>query len=166
MRWTCPKCGKKLEVSNEQLIANDGVIVCPQCLLQAHQPIPKARITPREDTPRTTAPRRKQQQQSISFDSNEPPEYKPSNTTPPPHKTRMKQASTSYRYTGLTGSSNNDESKWPAAPKRKTTGKKKSKKKKQDSGMSAWGCMGRTIVFTLVLFAAYVFFGLLLEALQ
>ena len=32
--------------------------------------------------------------------------------------------------------------------------------------MSAWGCLGRTIVFTLVLFAAYVFFGLLLEALQ
>lgn len=40
MRWTCPKCGKKLDISNEQLIANDGVIVCPQCLLQARQPIP------------------------------------------------------------------------------------------------------------------------------
>jgi predicted Zn finger-like uncharacterized protein len=59
MRWTCPKCGKKLEVSNEQLIANDGVIVCPQCLLQAHQPIPKARVTAREDkeAPRTTTPK-------------------------------------------------------------------------------------------------------------
>ena len=32
--------------------------------------------------------------------------------------------------------------------------------------MSAWGCLGRTVVFTLVLFALYVFFGLLLEALQ
>ena len=164
MRWTCPKCGKKLEVSNEQLIANDGVIVCPQCLLQAHQPIPKARITAREDKerPHTTAPRRKPQQ-SISFENSTPPEYKPS--TPPPHKTRMKQATTSYRYTGLTGSNDND-TKRPAAPKRKSTGKKKSKKKKQDNGMSAWGCLGRTIVFTLVLFAAYVFFGLLLETLQ
>ena len=164
MRWTCPKCGKKLEVSNEQLIANDGVIVCPQCLLQAHQPIPKARITAREDKerPHTTAPRRKPQQ-SISFENSTPPEYKPS--TPPPHKTRMKQATTSYRYTGLTGSNDND-TKRPAAPKRKSTGKKKSKKKKQDKGMSAWGCLGRTIVFTLVLFAAYVFFGLLLETLQ
>ena len=84
MRWTCPKCGKKLEVSNEQLIANDGVIVCPQCLLQAHQPIPKARITTREDKPGTTAPRRKPQQ-SISFENSTPPEYKP--LTPPPHKT-------------------------------------------------------------------------------
>ena len=163
MRWTCPKCGKKLDISNEQLIANDGVIVCPQCLLQAYQPIPKARITAREDKekPRTTAPRRKAQQ-SISFENNTPPEYKPS--TPPPHKTRMKQASTSYRYTGLSG--NSDTGTQRPATKKKTTGKKKSKKKKQDTGMSGWGCMGRTIVFTLVLFAAYVFFGLLLEAMQ
>ena len=164
MRWTCPKCGKKLEVSNEQLIANDGVIVCPQCLLQAHQPIPKARVTAREnqDRPRTTAPSRRRPQQDISFDNNTPPEYKPS--TPPPHNTRMKQASTSYRYTGMTGSNDNG-TKRPSAPKRPSTGKKKSKKKK-DNGMSAWGCLGRTIVFTLILFAAYVFFGLLLETLQ
>ena len=39
MLWTCPKCGKKLRISNEQLISNDGVIVCPQCLLQERQPI-------------------------------------------------------------------------------------------------------------------------------
>jgi predicted Zn finger-like uncharacterized protein len=164
MRWTCPKCGKKLEVSNEQLIANDGVIVCPQCLLQAHQPIPKARVTAREDkeAPRTATPKRKPQQ-SISFENNTPPEYKPS--TPPPHKTRMKQASTSYRYTGLSGNSDNG-TKRPTAPKRQSTGKKKSKKKKNDAGMSPWGCLGRTVVFTLILFAAYVFFGLLLEALQ
>jgi len=158
MRWTCPKCGKKLDISNEQLIANDGVIVCPQCLLQAHQPIPKARVATREDKP-TTAPKR--QQQNINFDSDTPPEYKPS--TPPPHKTRMKQASTSYRYTGMTG--NNGGTSTQTTTKRKSTGKKKSKKKKKD-GMSALGCLGRTIVFTLVLFAAYVFFGLLLEALQ
>ncbi len=155
MRWTCPKCGKKLDVSNEQLIANDGVIVCPQCLLQAHQPIPKARITERTAEPEP-APRRKSSE-TIDFDT--PPEYKPS--TPPPHKPRMKQASTSYRYTGMSGSNSSSNT-----PKRKPSSKKKSKKKKNSEGMSAWGCMGRTIIFTLVLFAAYVFFGLLLDALQ
>ncbi|MBQ9822561.1 MAG: hypothetical protein IJM58_10605 [Muribaculaceae bacterium] len=155
MRWTCPKCGKKLDVSNEQLIANDGVIVCPQCLLQAHQPIPKARITERTAEPEP-APRRKSTE-TIDFDT--PPEYKPS--TPPPHKPRMKQASTSYRYTGMSGSNSSS-----STPKRKPSSKKKSKKKKNSEGMSAWGCMGRTIIFTLVLFAAYVFFGLLLDALQ
>jgi len=156
MRWTCPKCGKKLDVSNEQLIANDGVIICPQCLLQAHQPIPKARVsTRREDKSSASSPKR--QQQSINFDTETPPQYHP--TTPPPHKPRMKQASTSYRYTGL-GSGNNSN-----PPKRKSTPKRKSKKKK-NQGMTPWGCMGRTVVFTLVLFAAYVFFGLLLESFQ
>lgn len=158
MRWTCPKCGKKLEISNEQLIANDGVIVCPQCLLQAHQPIPKARVTARDDSP-SKPPKR--EQSSISFESTMPPEYHP--TTPPPHKTRMKQAKTSYRYTGLRGNDGNTPS---TATNKRPTGKKKSKKKKKSKGLSGWGCMGRTIVFTLVLFAAYVFFGLILEALQ
>ena len=155
MRWTCPKCGKKLNISNEQLIANDGVIVCPQCLLQARQPVPKVSVTARDDKPKA-APRR--QQQTISFNTDTPPEYK-SSTTPPPHKTRMKTATTSNRYTGLSGSDSTPQ-------RRKSSGKKKSKKKKKQQGMSAWGCLGRTVVFTLVLFAAYVFFGLLLEALQ
>ena len=152
MRWTCPKCGKKLDISNERLIANDGVIVCPQCLLQARQPIPKARESARSDKPAV----QRKPAESITFDT--PPEYKAS--TPPPHKPRMKQASTSYRYTGLSGDTTSN------GPKRKTSGKKKSNKKKQSQGMSALGCLGRTIVFTLVLFAAYVFFGMLLEALQ
>ena len=158
MRWTCPKCGKKLDVSNEQLIANDGVIVCPQCLLQAHQPIPKAHVRAHEDKPSASAPKR-QAGASISFDTSDtPPQYKPS-STPPPHKTRMKPASTAYRYTGLSGDNS-------TAPKKPAAKKKSRKKKKHSDGMSPLGCMGRTIVFTLVLFAAYVFFGLLLDALQ
>lgn len=146
MRWTCPKCGKKLDISNEQLIANDGVIVCPQCLLQARQPIPKKRSTSTAASEESSTP--------------PPPRKSGSNaSTPPPHYTRMKQASTSYRYTGPGGSSSNT----PATKKKST--KKKSKKKKQ-AGMSAWGCFGKSIVFTLILFAAYVFFGLLLESIQ
>ncbi len=154
MRWTCPKCGKKMDISDERLIANDGVVVCPQCLLQARQPVPKATVTPRADKPKASSRR---QQQTISFNTDTPSEYKPSAPTPPPHKTRMKPASTSYRYTGLSGSDS-------TPPKRKPSGKKKSKKKQQP--MSGWGCLGKTLVFTLVLFAAYVFFGLLLDALQ
>ena len=160
MRWTCPKCGKKLEISNEQLIANDGVIVCPQCLLQAHQPIPKARVRTRDDNPSQPTTR---QNRNIDFSSDTPPEYK--STTPPPHKTRMKQASTSYRYTGLSGDRGDITGQRPAT-KKKNTGNKKSKKKKKTEAMSSWGCLVRTIIFTLILFAAYVFFGLLLESLQ
>jgi len=162
MIWTCPKCGKKLKISDEQLIANDGVIVCPQCLMQARQPMPKTRSTSTIDKA-TQSTRRQRPNTTIDFDTDTPPVRQPS--TPPPHKTRMKQASTSYRYTGLGGSNDNGDTH--SAPKRKTTGKKNSKKKKkQPAVMGAWGCLGRTIIFTLVLFAAYVFFGLLLEALQ
>ena len=145
MRWTCPKCGKKLDISNEQLVANDGVIVCPQCLLQARQPVPTARVAARYDEADAATP--------------PPPKSSSNNATPPPHKTRMKQATTSYRYTGLSGDS--------GTKKKNTSTRKKSKKKKKgQDDMSALGCLGRTIVFTLILFAAYVFFGLLLEALQ
>ena len=160
MLWTCPKCGKKLRISNEQLISNDGVIVCPQCLLQARQPIDRPVDMSRHEQPEVPdAPKRKSTTTRDTV-----PEYKP--TTPPPHKPRMKQASTSYRYTGMSGESGSGTTQRPAT-KRKSTGKKKSTKKKNATdGMSAWGCLGRTIVFTLVLFAAYVFFGLLLEAMQ
>ena len=150
MRWTCPKCGKKLDISNEQLIANDGVIVCPQCLLQSRQPIPNARVAARLDEAASTPPPRSSSKKT---------------STPPPHRSSMKQARTSYRYTGLSGTSSTSGSSSRPATRRKTT-KKKSKKKKNADGMSAWGCLGRTVVFTLVLFALYVFFGLLLEALQ
>ena len=145
MRWTCPKCGKKLDISNEQLIANDGVIVCPQCLLQSRQPIPTARVAARYD--------------EVDAASTPPARgTRKTTTTPPPHKPRMKQAKTPYKYTGL---SSDD-----GTTKKKPASKKKSKKKKKSEGMSALGCLGRTVIFTLVFFFAYVFFGLLLEALQ
>lgn len=34
MRYTCPKCGKKMELSNEVLISSDYKVICPQCLSQ------------------------------------------------------------------------------------------------------------------------------------
>lgn len=55
----------------------------------------------------------------------------------------------------------------PAAKPRPVSSKsRKNKKKSPKEPMSGWGCLWRSIVFTLILFAAYVFFGLLLEALQ
>ena len=143
MRWTCPKCGKKLDISNEQLVANDGVIICPQCLLQARQPVPTARVAARYD--------------EVSKSRKTPPPHRSGSNTSASNQQRMKPAKTSYRYTGV--SSNN------GTVKKKNT-KKKSKKKKGNDGMSALGCLGRTVVFTIVLFAAYVIFGLLLESLQ
>ena len=34
MKYTCPKCGKNMELSTEVLINSDYKVVCPQCLCQ------------------------------------------------------------------------------------------------------------------------------------
>ena len=34
MNYTCPKCGKKMDLSTEVLINSDYKVVCPQCLCQ------------------------------------------------------------------------------------------------------------------------------------
>lgn len=36
MIYTCPKCGKKMDLSTEVLINSDYKVVCPQCLCQLH----------------------------------------------------------------------------------------------------------------------------------
>ena len=137
MRWTCPKCGRKMDVSNDQLIALGGMIVCPKCGLQARQPLPKS------GSQATAAARRKTSDER-------------------PASNRMKSATSSPT------SDNGSRQDGPASPVTRPRPKKKSTKKKKNSkdGMSGWGCLLRSVIFTLVLFAAYVFFGLLLEAMQ
>ncbi|MBQ9575391.1 MAG: zinc ribbon domain-containing protein [Muribaculaceae bacterium] len=34
MIYTCPKCGKKMDLSTEVLISSDYKVICPQCLCQ------------------------------------------------------------------------------------------------------------------------------------
>ncbi len=36
MIYTCPKCGKKMDLSSEVLINSDYKVICPQCLSQLH----------------------------------------------------------------------------------------------------------------------------------
>ena len=61
-----------------------------------------------------------------------------------------------------------DEGNTPQAKPRPATSKPKKSRKKKSAvePMSGWGCLWRSVVVTLVLFAAYVFLGLLLESLQ
>ena len=135
MRWTCPKCGKKLNVTGEQLIAKDGLIVCPLCGLQARQPLPKS-----------------------GGSAGSKPVRKPS---PSPSTTRRMKSSTPTPLSAVSTSQQGGQSSdTPPRPRKKT------KKKNNQDGMSGWGCLLRSIIVTLVLFAAYVFFGLLLDAIQ
>ena len=135
MRWTCPKCGKKLNVSDKQLLAKEGLIVCPLCGLQARQPLPKS-----------------------GSSSGSKPARKPSSS---PSTTRRMKSSTPTPLSAVATSQQGEQS--PDATPRP---RKKTKKKNNQDGMSGWGCLLRSIIATLILFAAYVFFGLLLDAVQ
>lgn len=36
MNYTCPKCGKKMDLTTEVLISSEYKVICPQCLCQLH----------------------------------------------------------------------------------------------------------------------------------
>jgi len=134
MRWTCPKCGKKLDISNEQLLASDGVIVCPQCLQQARQPLPRVTVQDRDTSSRSSTPPARTRK-----------------ATPPPHVAQATSTS-AVRTSSSTARTN-------------TSRKKKKSKRNKNNHVSAFGCLLRSIAITLILFAAYVFVGLLLETI-
>ncbi len=59
MQYTCPKCGKHIDLSVEALIANEYKTVCPQCLTQleivgdyAYVPLEDGSLNLRRDEPK------------------------------------------------------------------------------------------------------------------
>jgi len=139
MRWTCPKCGKKLTISDQQLIDWQGQVLCPQCLSVDRQPIPQVAVNRKTTTT--------------------PPPYRAaqSSMTPP---TRPPQVRNTYSNTSSYSSSRTTSTNRTAVSSRK-----KKKKGKSSSHISAWGCFLRSIAITLLLMAAYVFLGMLLATI-
>lgn len=153
MRWTCPKCGKKLTVSDEQLIAQNGVIVCPQCLCTAEQPLPKRPEPKREAKPAQadTVQQRRQPRKS-------PPPYKGAATVSARQATPAVARRTATPRTATATMTPRAAYK----PRSKTMSKNK-KNKKPSRPMSGLGCLWRSILVTLALLIAYILFGLLLR---
>lgn len=163
MNWTCDKCGKQMELSQEQLVETGGAVVCPQCLNSSVIPGFErskesratsyvAAITPSKTVPpipsqtmannSTTPPARRQ---TISFVET------PSRTTPPPHQRRASQA-VSQQYT-------------PAEPPAKPAAKKKGKKKSKSGLLNPpgpLGCLLRTVYYTAILLVVYLLMGLIM----
>lgn len=154
MRWTCGECGKRVEFSAEQLGETRGVVVCPQCL--------SSEQIPGYDTPKP------QDKQRISAPPSPPQKRKPVNTatnkptaTPPPH--RKKPTATTPQTSQASAT---PRQKQVNTVKRKTT-KKKSGRSRAGclTPMSTFGCLWRTVVFTLILLTVYIIFGMLLQGL-
>lgn len=149
MQWKCLNCGKRVELSDEQLTETRGVVVCPQCLSSDKvrgydTPRPKPTLKPQE--------------------SPKPRQKAPAMTTPPPHKSPPTPPPHRAKISFSDKSSSTDAP--PAKPK-KSSGKKKKKGKKSSSGSlapkSTLGCLWRSVVYTLLFLIIYIIFGVLLQ---
>ena len=141
MDWTCKKCGKTLEVSEEQLHEMQGVVICPQCL--GSERVPGYRH--KSDTPSS----RSSSNDSTSARQSSPPPVK---SSPPPYR---KKTYSVERNTTTTAAP-----KTSAAPKKK---KKKRKKRGILAPHSSWGCFWRAILYTLALLAIASAAGFILD---
>ena len=140
MNWTCPNCGKRVALSQEQLAETRGVVVCPQCLSS-------------DKVKGFDTPTKAKQSAAARTRAATPPPRKP-RLAPPPHKTSAPAAAPTD-----TGSASRSAGK----PVRKK------KKKPAQQGclqpMSATGCLWRTVLLTLLLLLAYVVVGFLLQGI-
>ncbi|MBQ0068848.1 MAG: hypothetical protein KBT09_03725 [Bacteroidales bacterium] len=160
MKWTCDKCGKEMELSQEQLVETGGAVVCPQCLTSAVVPGFSSRRdnrTTSHTTPSNPIP--PIPPKTMASNSNTPPARRqtisfvetPTRTTPPPHHGRGKTATTPPAHT---------------EPPTKPQPKKKSGKKNSKTGLlnppGPLGCLLRTVWYTAILLAVYLLMGLVL----
>ena len=152
MWWTCDKCGKKMEISTEQLSETEGVVVCPQCLGTDVVPGYKRRghHTPsRSQSAPPTPP----------ATDNPPPYRKRQQNTPSNRKTISFVEQPPKRPPHPTGAT--------AADPPKTSPKKKKKKKKNNKGClappSTWGCFWRSALYTAIFLTLYSALGFLLQ---
>ena len=137
MDWTCKKCGKTLEVSEEQLHEMQGVVICPQCL--GSERVPGYRH--KADT--TSSSR------STSARQSSPPPVK---SSPPPYRKKT--------YSVERNTTTSATPKTSAAPKKK---KKKRKKRGILAPHSSWGCLWRAVLYTLALLAIASAAGFILD---
>lgn len=140
MDWTCKKCGKTLEVSEEQLHEMQGVVICPQCLGSERVPGYRHKASP---------PSSSRSSSNATSRQSSPPPVK---SSPPPYR---KKANTVERNSPTT------------ATPRATSPAKKKKKKRRKRGIlaphSALGCLWRAVLYTLVLLAIVTAIGFILD---
>lgn len=145
MDWTCKKCGKTLEVSDEQLHETQGVVICPQCL--ASELIPgykrKTASSTASPPPRVATT----QAQRTTTQKNSPPPYR-------------------KKINFVEDTSNRPTTRSTSTPTTARPKKRKSKKKKNRSPLAphtGWGCLWRSVIYTLILLAAATIAGFILD---
>ena len=146
MNWTCPHCGKRMAVTDDYLASTGGMVVCPQCL--GSEQLPGYGSRPRRNAPA-------------------PPAAPASTTataqrraTPPPYQPRQRKSAAMPATPPARTAPNQQQPADKTPPAKRKAAKRR---KKSGGTLSAWGCFWRSVVFTLILLAVYVLFGLVMQ---
>lgn len=156
MNWTCPHCGKTMEVSQEQLAETQGVVVCPQCL--SSDTVPGYRQQKSQPATSMNTAKPAPTPPPVKHDDHTQVIKKParSTTQPPPYRKKISFVEeNSNSRSAQSGRATNSQPK------------KKSKKKKKSRGLLAphtpWGCLWRTLLYSALLLAIATFVGYVLD---
>lgn len=155
MKCFCPKCGRKMELSADELRAQKGMVVCPQCLTTFKAP----HFDDDDDELPPPIPVRKRKTQPA-----------PRKPQPAPRK-----SGTEVRYCNRCGAHlPAGKTVCPAcakpkpAPKRptavsvkKTPVRRVPPKKESGQPTSKWGCLAYSLAISLAFFLLYALIGLL-----
>ena len=155
MKCFCPKCGRKMELSADELRAQKGMVVCPQCLTTFKAP----HFDDDDDELPPPIPVRKSKSQPA-----------PRKSQPAPRK-----SGTEVRYCNRCGAplpagktvcpacaKPKPAPKRPTAvPVKKTPVRRVTPKKESGQPTSKWGCLAYSLAISLAFFLLYALIGLL-----
>ena len=159
MVYYCNKCGRKIEMTKGELNAQQGQVVCPQCLAVFK--------VPRSDAPPPPIPAKSSKKKQAD---DVPPVPQRRSSTQPAQRSRS-TTTTTARTTHQVKSSTvarKSVTKPAAKPARKRPATKMSGGKKSLFGfgwnnMTPLGCLTLSVVIALVFFVFYYIFGELMK---
>lgn len=147
MKCFCPKCGRKMELSADELRAQKGMVVCPQCLTTF-----KAPHFDDDDELPPPIPVRKRKSQPAPRKSGTEVRYcnrcgapLPAGKTVCPACAKPKPA----------------PKRPTAVPVKKTPARRVPPKKESGQPTSKWGCLAYSLAISLAFFLLYALIGLL-----
>ena len=155
MKCFCPKCGRKMELSADELHAQKGMVVCPQCLTtfkaphfdddddELPPPIP-VRKSKSQPAPRKPQPTPRKSDAEVRY-CNRCGAPLPAGKTVCPACAKPKPA----------------PKRPTAAPVKKTPARRVTPKKESGQPTSKWGCLAYSLAISLAFFLLYALIGLL-----
>ena len=148
MKCFCPKCGRKMEFSADELHAQKGMVVCPQCLTTFKAP----HFDDDDDELPPPIPVRKRKPQPAPRKSGTEVRYcnrcgapLPAGKTVCPACAKPKPA----------------PKRPTAVPVKKTPARRVPPKKVSGQPTSKWGCLAYSLAISLAFFLLYALIGLL-----